>query len=92
MEPAAVPSLSTAPSFFAPCPRAWHERLSASRAGCLRALAGLLVSPQVTEDLEDALAIAERERRKAVGRLGEGVSHEEVGRLLGLVTHVGRTA
>lgn len=47
-------------------------------------VAALLVSPQVIEDLEDSLAIAERERRKAEGTLGEGASHEEVGRLLGL--------
>lgn len=47
-------------------------------------VAALLVSPQVLEDLEDSLAIAEREQRKAEGALGEGVSHEEVGRLLGL--------
>lgn len=47
-------------------------------------VAALLVSPQVIEDLEDSLAIAERERRKAQGMLGEGMSHEEVGRMLGL--------
>ncbi|MGW7519397.1 type II toxin-antitoxin system Phd/YefM family antitoxin [Streptomyces sp. NPDC054796] len=47
-------------------------------------VAALLVSPQVIEDLEDSLAIAERERRKAEGALGGGMSHEEVGRLLGL--------
>ncbi|WP_326797937.1 type II toxin-antitoxin system Phd/YefM family antitoxin [Streptomyces sp. NBC_01808] len=47
-------------------------------------VAALLVSPQVIEDLEDSLAIAERERRQAQGTLGEGISHEEVGRLLGL--------
>ncbi|WP_415947351.1 type II toxin-antitoxin system Phd/YefM family antitoxin [Streptomyces sp. KLOTTS4A1] len=47
-------------------------------------VAALLVSPQVIEDLEDALAISERERRKSEGTLGEGTSHAEVGRLLGL--------
>ncbi|MFD4144402.1 type II toxin-antitoxin system prevent-host-death family antitoxin [Streptomyces sp. NPDC058572] len=47
-------------------------------------VAALLVSPQVIEDLEDALALSEYERRKAEGTLGEGVPHEEVGRLLGL--------
>ncbi|MEV3857892.1 type II toxin-antitoxin system Phd/YefM family antitoxin [Streptomyces sp. NPDC050095] len=47
-------------------------------------VAALLVSPQVVEDLEDSLAIAERERRKAEGVLSEGMSHDEVGRLLGL--------
>ncbi|MFM9368779.1 type II toxin-antitoxin system Phd/YefM family antitoxin [Streptomyces sp. Da 82-17] len=47
-------------------------------------VAALLVSPQVIEDLEDALAVAEYERRKAEGTLGEGVPHEEVGRMLGL--------
>jgi prevent-host-death family protein len=49
-------------------------------------VAALLVSPQVIEDLEDSLAIAERERRQAQGMLGEGMSHEEVGRILGLRT------
>ncbi|MEF9915428.1 MULTISPECIES: type II toxin-antitoxin system Phd/YefM family antitoxin [unclassified Streptomyces] len=47
-------------------------------------VAALLVSPQVIEDLEDALALSEYERRKAEGTLSEGVPHEEVGRLLGL--------
>ncbi|WP_461014619.1 type II toxin-antitoxin system prevent-host-death family antitoxin [Streptomyces daliensis] len=47
-------------------------------------VAALLVSPQVIEDLEDSQAIAERERREAEGALGEGMSHQEVGRLLGL--------
>ncbi|MET9391321.1 type II toxin-antitoxin system Phd/YefM family antitoxin [Streptomyces sp. NPDC006624] len=47
-------------------------------------VAALLVSPQVIEDLEDALAVADYQRRKAEGTLGEGVSHEEVGRMLGL--------
>ncbi|MEV0692510.1 type II toxin-antitoxin system prevent-host-death family antitoxin [Streptomyces sp. NPDC050388] len=44
----------------------------------------LLVAPQVIEDLEDALAIAEYRRRKAEGTLEEGIPHAEVGRLLGL--------
>ncbi|MFF7313023.1 type II toxin-antitoxin system prevent-host-death family antitoxin [Streptomyces sp. NPDC008137] len=47
-------------------------------------VAALLVSPQVIEDLEDALAVADYQRRKAEGTLGEGTSHEEVGRMLGL--------
>ncbi|MBJ6616228.1 type II toxin-antitoxin system Phd/YefM family antitoxin [Streptomyces griseoincarnatus] len=47
-------------------------------------VAALLVSPQVIEDLEDALAVADHERRKAAGLLGEGIPHEEVGRMLGL--------
>ncbi|WP_030242759.1 MULTISPECIES: type II toxin-antitoxin system Phd/YefM family antitoxin [unclassified Streptomyces] len=47
-------------------------------------VAALLVSPQVIEDLEDALAIADYQRRKAEGTLGEGIPHEEVGRMLGL--------
>ena len=47
-------------------------------------VAALLVSPQVIEDLEDALAVADYQRRKADGTLGEGIPHEEVGRMLGL--------
>ncbi|MFE1249504.1 type II toxin-antitoxin system Phd/YefM family antitoxin [Streptomyces sp. NPDC058735] len=47
-------------------------------------VAALLVSPQVIEDLEDALAVADYQRRKAEGTLGEGIPHEEVGRVLGL--------
>ncbi|MEU3098404.1 type II toxin-antitoxin system Phd/YefM family antitoxin [Streptomyces sp. NPDC006967] len=47
-------------------------------------VAALLVSPHVIEDLEDALAVADYERRKAAGLLGEGIPHEEVGRMLGL--------
>jgi prevent-host-death family protein len=47
-------------------------------------VAALLVSPQVIEDLEDALAVADYQRRKAEGTLGEGIPHEEVGRMLGL--------
>ena len=47
-------------------------------------VAALLVSPQVIEDLEDALAIADYERRKAQGTLTAGIPHEEVGRILGL--------
>jgi prevent-host-death family protein len=47
-------------------------------------VAALLVSPQVIEDLEDALAVADYQRRKAEGTLGEGVPQEEVGRMLGL--------
>ncbi|MEY9991943.1 antitoxin (DNA-binding transcriptional repressor) of toxin-antitoxin stability system [Streptomyces sp. V4I8] len=44
----------------------------------------LLVPPQVIEDLEDALAVADYRRRKAEGTLGEGIPHEEVRRVLGL--------
>ncbi|MGW3632399.1 type II toxin-antitoxin system Phd/YefM family antitoxin [Streptomyces sp. NPDC005122] len=47
-------------------------------------VAALLVSPQVIEDLEDALAVADYQRRKAEDTLGEGIPHEEVGRILGL--------
>lgn len=47
-------------------------------------VAALLVSPQVIEDLEDSLAVADYQRRKAEGTLGEGIPHEEVGRILGL--------
>jgi prevent-host-death family protein len=47
-------------------------------------VAALLVSPQVIEDLEDALAVADYQRRKAEGTLGPGIPHEEVGRILGL--------
>ncbi|MEV0641113.1 type II toxin-antitoxin system Phd/YefM family antitoxin [Streptomyces sp. NPDC050619] len=44
----------------------------------------LLVSPQVLENLEDSLAVADYQRRKAEGTLGEGIPHEEVRRRLGL--------
>ncbi|WP_405772168.1 type II toxin-antitoxin system Phd/YefM family antitoxin [Streptomyces sp. NBC_01538] len=47
-------------------------------------VAALLVSPHVIEDLEDALALSDYQRRKAEGTLGEGIPHEEVGRMLGL--------
>lgn len=47
-------------------------------------VAALLVSPQVIEDLEDALALAEYELRKERGALEPGVPHDEVGRMLGL--------
>ncbi|WP_318213201.1 type II toxin-antitoxin system Phd/YefM family antitoxin [Streptomyces sp. SCL15-6] len=47
-------------------------------------VAALLVSPHVIEDLEDALAVADYQRRKAEGSLGEGIPHDEVGRMLGL--------
>ncbi|MEU3659446.1 type II toxin-antitoxin system Phd/YefM family antitoxin [Streptomyces sp. NPDC032940] len=47
-------------------------------------VAALLVSPHVIEDLEDARAVADHHRRKAEGSLGEGVPHDEVGRMLGL--------
>ncbi|RZU15242.1 type II toxin-antitoxin system prevent-host-death family antitoxin [Streptomyces sp. BK239] len=47
-------------------------------------VAALLVSPQVLEDLEDAFAVADYQRRKAEGELTAGIPHEEVRRLLGL--------
>ncbi|SER42003.1 prevent-host-death family protein [Streptomyces sp. yr375] len=47
-------------------------------------VAALLVSPQVIEDLEDSLALADYLRRKAEGTLEAGIPHEEVGRMLGL--------
>ncbi|MER5720283.1 type II toxin-antitoxin system prevent-host-death family antitoxin [Streptomyces sp. NPDC002132] len=47
-------------------------------------VAALLVAPQVLEDLEDALAVADYQRRKAEGGLTAGIPHEEVRRLLGL--------
>ncbi|MCX5560280.1 type II toxin-antitoxin system Phd/YefM family antitoxin [Streptomyces sp. NBC_00038] len=47
-------------------------------------IAALLVSPQVIEEFEDALALAEYELRKARGAIEPGIPHEEVGRMLGL--------
>lgn len=47
-------------------------------------VAALLVSPQVIEDLEDALAVADYQRRKAEGTLGDGIPMAEVRRRLGL--------
>ncbi|MDI3384736.1 type II toxin-antitoxin system Phd/YefM family antitoxin [Streptomyces sp. B-S-A8] len=47
-------------------------------------VAALLISPHVIEDLEDALALAEYQRKKAEGTLEPGIPHEEVGRMLGL--------
>ncbi|MFD3735329.1 type II toxin-antitoxin system prevent-host-death family antitoxin [Streptomyces sp. NPDC058632] len=47
-------------------------------------VAALLVPPHVIEDLEDAPALSGYERRKAEGTLGEGIPHEEVGRMPGL--------
>ncbi|MEV2192860.1 type II toxin-antitoxin system Phd/YefM family antitoxin [Streptomyces phaeochromogenes] len=47
-------------------------------------VAALLVSPQVVEDLEDALAVADYQRRKAEGTLGPDIPMEEVRRRLGL--------
>ncbi|WP_018566910.1 type II toxin-antitoxin system Phd/YefM family antitoxin [Streptomyces sp. PsTaAH-124] len=47
-------------------------------------VAALLVSPQVIEDFEDALAVADYQLRKASGTLEQGIPHEEVGRILGL--------
>ncbi|WP_318208164.1 hypothetical protein [Streptomyces sp. SJL17-1] len=43
-----------------------------------------IVSPQVVEDLEDALVLAEYELKKARGTVEPGIPHEEVGRMLGL--------
>lgn len=47
-------------------------------------VAALLVSPQVIEDLEDALAVADYQLRKATGTLGPGIPMAEVRRRLGL--------
>ncbi|MBK6017810.1 type II toxin-antitoxin system Phd/YefM family antitoxin [Streptomyces sp. MBT53] len=44
----------------------------------------LLVSPQVMEDLEDALAVSDHQRRKADGTLGAGIPMAEVRGRLGL--------
>jgi prevent-host-death family protein len=47
-------------------------------------VAALLISPQVIEDLEDALAVADYQRRKAEGTLDPGIPMAEVRRRLGL--------
>ncbi|MGX4691716.1 type II toxin-antitoxin system Phd/YefM family antitoxin [Streptomyces sp. JNUCC 63] len=47
-------------------------------------VAALLVSPHVIEDLEDALAVADHQRRKAEGTLAPGIPREEVRRILGI--------
>ncbi|MFJ8200126.1 type II toxin-antitoxin system Phd/YefM family antitoxin [Streptomyces sp. NPDC096152] len=47
-------------------------------------VAALLVSPQVIEDLEDALAVAHYQRRKAEGALEPGIPMAEARRRLGL--------
>jgi prevent-host-death family protein len=47
-------------------------------------VAALLVSPQVIEDLEDALAVADHQLRKAEGALGPGIPMAEVRKRLGL--------
>ncbi|MET9566589.1 MULTISPECIES: type II toxin-antitoxin system Phd/YefM family antitoxin [Streptomyces] len=47
-------------------------------------VAALLVSPQVIEDLEDALAIADYRRREAEGTVEPGIPMAEVRRRLGL--------
>ncbi|MXM66687.1 type II toxin-antitoxin system prevent-host-death family antitoxin [Streptomyces sp. HUCO-GS316] len=47
-------------------------------------VAALLVSPQVIEDLEDALAVADCQRRKAEGTREPGIPMAEVRRRLGL--------
>lgn len=49
-------------------------------------VAALLISPQVIEDLEDALAVADYRRRKAEGALEAGIPMAEVRRQLGLDT------
>lgn len=40
--------------------------------------------PQVIEELEDALVLAEYELKKARGTVEPGIPHDEVGRMLGL--------
>lgn len=47
-------------------------------------VAALPVSPQVIEDLEDALAFTDLQRRKAEGTLEPGIPTAEVRRRLGL--------
>ncbi|MBD0840813.1 hypothetical protein [Streptomyces sp. TRM68416] len=47
-------------------------------------MVALLVSPRFVEDLEDDLAVADYERRKAEGTLAGGIPHAEVRRLLAL--------
>ncbi|MGW0862178.1 type II toxin-antitoxin system Phd/YefM family antitoxin [Streptomyces sp. NPDC002611] len=47
-------------------------------------VAALLVSPQVIENLEDALAVADYQRCKAEGTLGPGIPMDEVRKRLGL--------
>ncbi|MFI6401387.1 hypothetical protein [Streptomyces sp. NPDC050548] len=47
-------------------------------------MVALLVSPQVIEDLEDALAVSDHQRRKAEGTLGPGIPMTEVRSRLGL--------
>lgn len=47
-------------------------------------VAALLVSPQVIEDFEDALAFADCQRRKAEGTLEPGIPMAEVRKRLGL--------
>ncbi|QNP72222.1 type II toxin-antitoxin system Phd/YefM family antitoxin [Streptomyces roseirectus] len=47
-------------------------------------VAALLVSPQVIEDFEDALAFADYQRRKAEGVLEPGIPMAEVRKQLGL--------
>lgn len=58
-----------------------HETVALTDHG---QVAALLVSPRVIEDLEDALALAEYELRKARGDRDPGVPHDDVGRMLGL--------
>ncbi|MEV2213763.1 type II toxin-antitoxin system prevent-host-death family antitoxin [Streptomyces sp. NPDC050997] len=58
-----------------------RETIALTEGGHVTAL---LVSPQVVEDLEDALAVADYRRRKAEGTLGEGIPLKEVRRMLGL--------
>ncbi|WP_419995983.1 hypothetical protein [Streptomyces boninensis] len=50
----------------------------------MRAEGTVIVVTRTHEDLEDALAIAEYARRQAAGTPGDGMSHEEVGRMLGI--------
>ncbi|MEU1275760.1 type II toxin-antitoxin system Phd/YefM family antitoxin [Streptomyces sp. NPDC005799] len=58
-----------------------HETIALTDDG---QVAALLVSPQVLEDLEDALVVADYQRRGAEGTLEPGIPHEEVRRMLGL--------
>ena len=58
-----------------------HETIALTDHGHV---AALLVSPHVIEDLEDALAFADYQRRKAEGTLEPGIPMTEVRRRLGL--------
>ncbi|GAA0319280.1 hypothetical protein ACKI1I_40215 [Streptomyces turgidiscabies] len=47
-------------------------------------MTALLVSPQVIAGLEDPLAVADHQRRKAEGTVGPGIPRAEVRRTRGL--------